>query len=79
MKALIKKLVDEKVLMPINDEYKLQTKIGAEWEQEFTKQYIKLNNSGDDQIQELRREKIIAHFKENQGHQCYTRHITYGT
>lgn len=64
VKALIKKLVDEKVLMPINDEYKLQTKIGAEWEQEFTKQYIKLNNSGDDQIQELRREKIITHFKE---------------
>lgn len=64
VKALIKKLVDEKVLMPISDEYKLQTKIGAEWEQEFTKQYIKLNNSGDDQIQELRREKIITHFKE---------------
>ena len=35
--------------------------------QEFTKQYIKLNNSGDDQIQELRREKIIAHFKETRG------------
>ncbi len=64
VKQLIKKLVDEKALMPINDEYKLQTKIGAEWEQEFTKQYIKLNNSGDDQIQTLRREKIIAHFKE---------------
>jgi hypothetical protein len=64
VKGLIKKLVDEKVLMPINDEFKLQTKIGAEWEQEFTKQYIKLNNSGDDQIQSLRREKIIAHFKD---------------
>ena len=64
VKVLIKKLVDEKVLMPINDEYKLQTKIGAEWEQEFTKQYIKLNNSGDDQIQGLRREKIVALFKE---------------
>lgn len=64
VKALIKKLVDEKVLMPINDEYRLQTKIGAEWEQEFTKQYIKLNNSGDDQIQSLRREKIIALFKD---------------
>ena len=64
IKGLVKKLVDEKVLMPINDEYKLQTKIGAEWEQEFTKQYIKLNNSGDDQIQSLRREKIITHFKE---------------
>lgn len=64
IKGLVKKLVDEKVLMPINDEFKLQTKIGAEWEQEFTKQYIKLNNSGDDQIQSLRREKIITHFKE---------------
>jgi len=64
IKGLVKKLVDEKVLMPINDEYKLQTKIGAEWEQEFTKQYIKLNNSGDDQIQSLRREKIITNFKE---------------
>lgn len=64
VKVLIKKLVDEKVLMPINDEYKLQTKIGAEWEQEFTKQYIKLNNSGDDQIQGLRREKIVALFKD---------------
>ncbi|HMO32922.1 MAG TPA: BREX system P-loop protein BrxC [Lacibacter sp.] len=67
VKGLIKKLVDEKVLMPINDEFKLQTKIGAEWEQEFTKQYIKLNNSGDDQIQSLRREKIIAHFKQKTG------------
>ncbi len=64
VKGLIKKLVDEKVLMPINDEYKLQTKIGAEWEQEFTKQYIKLNNSGDDQIQSLRREKMVTHFKD---------------
>jgi hypothetical protein len=64
VKGLIKKLVDEKVLMPINDEYKLQTKIGAEWEQEFTKQYIKLNNSADDQIQSLRREKMVAHFKD---------------
>jgi hypothetical protein len=64
VKVLIKKLVDEKVLMPINDEYKLQTKIGAEWEQEFTKQYIKLNNSGDDQIQSLRRERIVVLFKD---------------
>jgi hypothetical protein len=64
VKSLIKKLVDEKVLMPINDEYKLQTKVGAEWEQEFTKQYIKLNNSGDDQIQAHRRESLLAYFKE---------------
>jgi hypothetical protein len=64
VKVLIKKMVDEKVLMPINDEYKLQTKIGAEWEKEFSKHYIKLNSSGDDQIQSLRREKMVAHFKD---------------
>lgn len=64
IRELVKKLVDEKVLMPINDEYKLQTKIGAEWEQEFTKQYIKLNNSGDDEIQRVRRERIVALIKE---------------
>lgn len=63
IKELIQQLVDEKALMPINDEFKLQTKIGAEWEQEFTKQFIKLNSSGDDQIQTLRRERIVAHFK----------------
>lgn len=62
--GLIKKLVGEKTLMPINDEYKLQTKVGAEWEQEFTKQYIKLNNSGEDEIQRLRREKLVGHFKD---------------
>jgi len=64
IKTLIEKLKDDKVLMPINDEYKLQTKIGTEWEQEFTKQYIKLNNSGDDKIRSLRREKLITYFKE---------------
>jgi hypothetical protein len=64
VRELIMKLVSEKVLMPIGDEYKLQTKVGAEWEQEFTKHYIKLNNSGDDQIQSLRREKLIAHLKD---------------
>lgn len=64
VKTLVKKMVEDKVLMPINDEFKLQTKIGAEWEQAFIKQSIKLNSSGDDQIQTLRREKIVAHFKD---------------
>jgi len=64
VKELIKKLVDEKVLMPVNDEFKLQTKIGSEWEQEFTKQYVKINNSGDDLIQGLRKEKIFSFFKD---------------
>ena len=65
VKVLVKKLADdEKVLMPINGEYKLQTKIGQEWEQEFVKQRIKLINSGHDKVQTLRREKLIAYFRE---------------
>lgn len=64
VKELIRKLVDEKILMPIADEFKLQTKIGSEWEQEYTAQAIKINSSGDDQIQGLRKDKIIAFFKD---------------
>ena len=64
IKELIKKLADEKVLMPVNDEFKLQTKVGAEWEQEYTAQAVKINSSGDDKIQGLRKEKIIAFFNE---------------
>jgi hypothetical protein len=65
IKELIKKLANEdKVLMPVNDEYKLQTKVGAEWEQEYIAQAVKLNNSGEDLIQALRKEKMIAFFKD---------------
>ncbi len=64
VKALIKKLLNDKVLMPVNDEYKLQTKVGAEWEQEYTAQAVKINSSGDDQIQRIRKENIIAFFKD---------------
>jgi len=64
IKELIKKLAEEKVLMPVNDEFKLQTKVGAEWEQEYTFQAVKINNSGDDQIQSLRKQKIVAFFNE---------------
>jgi len=64
IKELIKKMAEEKVLMPVNDEFKLQTKVGAEWEQEYTAQAVKLNSSGDDKIQSLRKEKIIAFFND---------------
>lgn len=64
VKDLIKKLVEEKVLMPIDDEYRLQTKVGAEWEQEFRKHHTRVANSGEDQIQNLRKERILAFFKE---------------
>lgn len=64
IKELIKKLASEKVLMPVNDEFKLQTKVGAEWEQEYTAQAVKINSSGDDQIQSLRRQKIVSFFND---------------
>lgn len=61
---LIKKLVEDKILMPIGDEFKLQTKVGSEWEQEFAKQFAKFNSSGEDQIQNYRKERIVAFFKD---------------
>ncbi|MFH0735725.1 MAG: BREX system P-loop protein BrxC [bacterium] len=64
VKELIKKMVDEKVLMLVNDEYKLQTKVGAEWEQEYTTHAVKVNNSGDDKIQQIRKDKINRFFKD---------------
>ncbi|MEJ7828170.1 MAG: hypothetical protein WKF91_08245, partial [Segetibacter sp.] len=64
IKELIETLVSEKVLMPVNDEFKLQTKIGAEWEQEYTAHAQKIGGSGDDQIQSLRKEKIISFFND---------------
>lgn len=64
VKNLIKKLVDENVLMVVGDEFKLQTKVGAEWEKEYTTQAVKLNNSGDDLIHDLRKDKINNFFKD---------------
>jgi len=64
VKKCIKKLTDEKVLMQIGDEYKLQTRVGAEWEQEFISQVVKLNNSGDDKIQQFRKEKFTGFFRD---------------
>jgi hypothetical protein len=64
VKDLIAKLANEKILMPVGDEFKLQTKVGQEWEQEYTVQVQKLNGSGEDLVQGLRKEKIIKFFKD---------------
>ena len=64
VKELINKLVEEKVLMLVADEFKLQTKVGAEWEQEYTAKAVNINSSGDDQIQNLRKERITKFFNE---------------
>jgi len=64
VKELIAKLSDEKVLMPVGDEFKLQTKVGQEWEQEYIHQAQKIGGSGDDLVQNLRRTKLVGFFKE---------------
>lgn len=61
---LLHKMVDtDKALMRIEDEYKLQTKEGAEWEQEYTKNAVAINARGEDKIQSLRQQKIYETFK----------------
>ena len=64
VKAAIQRLVTQQHLMPIEQEYRLQTKVGGEWQQEFKKHEAKLTNSGGDQIQRELRERIMAFFKE---------------
>ncbi len=75
IKELIQKLSGEKILMPVGDEFKLQTKVGQEWEQEYTVQAQKIGGSGDDLIQNLRKEKLVGFFKEK----TRTVNITQGT
>lgn len=59
--SLIDELVNtDKHLIPIGDEYKLQTRVGAEWEQEFTTQASKIRND-DERLYSFRKEKIISH------------------
>lgn len=64
VKELIAKLAEEKILMPVGDEFKLQTRVGQEWEQEYTVQAQRISGSGDDLIQNLRKEKLVGFFKE---------------
>lgn len=59
IKGIIENLAEEKILMPVDDEYKLQTKVGAEWEKEFTSQRIKLQNDGEDIINRFRQEAFF--------------------
>lgn len=56
-------LVDQKLLMPIGDEVKLQTKAGQEWEKEYTAQVQKLIAQGEDKIQDERNSRINNYFE----------------
>ncbi len=59
----IDSLVDQKLLMPIGDEVRLQTKAGQEWEKEYTAQVQKLIGQGDDKIQEERNKRINSYYE----------------
>ena len=60
----VEKLVELKMLMPIGDEFKLQTRAGAEWETEFTSHSTKLINDGDDQVHSIRRDGFMQFLKD---------------
>lgn len=65
VRNLLKKLVEEdKVLMAVGDEFKLQTKEGSEWEQEYTKNAVAIGAKGEDKIQNLRQTKVLELFKD---------------
>ena len=60
----VDRLVDEKLLMPIGSEYRLQTKAGQEWEKEYTGQVQKLISQGEDKIQGERNSRINSYYQE---------------
>jgi hypothetical protein len=53
----LEKLADEGVLMRLGDEYRLQTKEGAEWDREFRNRQTKLAN--DEAMIQLRRDALL--------------------
>jgi hypothetical protein len=54
---LLKKLSDQGVLMPVGDEFRLQTREGSEWDREFRNRQTKLNN--DDAAIQFKRDQLL--------------------
>lgn len=54
---LLRKLSDQGVLMPVGDEYRLQTREGSEWDREFRNRQTKLNN--DDAAIQFKRDQLL--------------------
>lgn len=54
----LKKLSDQGVLMPVGDEYRLQTREGSDWDREFRNRQTKLNN--DDAAVQFKRDQLIS-------------------
>jgi hypothetical protein len=57
VQAAIQTLVDDGVLMEVDDEYRLQTREGAEWDREYQNFRTKLNN--DDVALQTERERFL--------------------
>jgi BMFP domain-containing protein YqiC len=84
----VDKLVDEKLLMPIGNEFRLQTKAGQEWEKEYSAQVQKLISQGEDKIQEERNSRMMSYYQDitkgirlNQGYAKVPRdiHLHFGS
>ena len=79
-------LVEQQLLMPLGDEYKMQTKAGQEWEKEYTAQLQKIIAQGDDKLQTERNLRITKVFEQytksirlNQGDAAVPRETTIHT
>lgn len=57
VEAMLKKLSDQGVLMPVGEEYRLQTREGSEWDREFRNRQTKLNN--DDAAIQFKRDQLL--------------------
>jgi len=55
--STLKRLAEQGALMPVGDEYRLQTREGSEWDREFRNRQTKLN--GDDAAIQFRRDQLL--------------------
>ena len=57
VETTLKKLADQGVVMVVGDEYRLQTREGADWDREFRNRQTKL--TGDDKSIQFRRDQLL--------------------
>lgn len=57
VEVTLKKLADQGVLMVVGDEYRLQTREGADWDREFRNRQTKL--AGDDKAIQFKRDQLL--------------------
>jgi len=57
VEAMLIRLADQGILMPVGDEYRLQTREGVDWDREFRNRQTKLTN--DDAAIQFRRDQLL--------------------